>query len=100
MVVFLFGDALYTTANRTGEIIKPTVPECSYDNFIGPDGKFDDNVMLQIKNGPMDFQVREPVSTLFGGLKKTNNLRGTQFCRIYRSAKRCVLPHSYVEGNT
>jgi alpha-glucuronidase len=33
----------------------------AYDNFIGLDGQFDDNVVLQIKNGPMDFQVREPV---------------------------------------
>jgi len=37
-----------------------------YDNFIGLDGTFHDNVILQIKNGPMDFQVREPVHPLFG----------------------------------
>jgi alpha-glucuronidase len=41
------------------------------DNFIPLDGKFDDNVIIQIKNGPIDFQVREPASPLFGALEKT-----------------------------
>ena len=44
----------------------------AYDNFIGMDGDYHDNVILQIKNGPMDFQIREPVSPLLGGLTKTN----------------------------
>ncbi|NLL38382.1 MAG: alpha-glucuronidase [Clostridiales bacterium] len=44
----------------------------AYDNFKPLDGKFDENVVLQIKNGPMDFQIREPVSPLFGALPKTN----------------------------
>ena len=35
------------------------------------DGKFDDNVIVQIKYGPIDFQVREPVSPLFANLRKT-----------------------------
>lgn len=46
--------------------------KAAYDNFKPLDGMFDDNVILQIKNGPMDFQVREPVSPLFGRLEKTN----------------------------
>jgi alpha-glucuronidase len=41
------------------------------DNFVALDGKFDDNVLIQIKNGPIDFQVREPASPLFGALEKT-----------------------------
>lgn len=41
------------------------------DNFRALDGKFDDNVIIQIKNGPIDFQVREPASPLFGTLEKT-----------------------------
>ena len=44
----------------------------AYDNFQPLDGKFDDNVIVQIKNGPIDFQVREPASPLFGALEKTN----------------------------
>lgn len=42
----------------------------AYDNFMPLDGQFAENVILQIKNGPMDFQVREPVSPLFGSLEK------------------------------
>lgn len=41
-----------------------------YDNFAPLDGKFLDNVILQIKNGPMDFQVREPVHPLFGAIDR------------------------------
>ncbi|HBZ63979.1 MAG TPA: alpha-glucuronidase [Lachnospiraceae bacterium] len=55
----------------------------AYDHFMELDGTFDDNVILQIKNGPMDFQVREPVSTLFGGLKKTNMMLEVQIAQEY-----------------
>ena len=55
----------------------------AYDNFIELDGNFDDNVILQIKNGPMDFQVREPVSPLFGGLKKTNMILEVEIAQEY-----------------
>ena len=55
----------------------------AYDNFIELDGQFDDNVILQIKNGPMDFQVREPVSPLFGGLKKTNMILEVEIAQEY-----------------
>jgi alpha-glucuronidase len=44
----------------------------SHDNFKPLDGKFDDNVLIQIKHGPIDFQVREPASPLFGALERTN----------------------------
>ena len=62
----------------------------AYDNFIGLDGKFDDNVILQIKNGPMDFQVREPVSPLFGGLKATNMILEVQAAQEYTGHQRDV----------
>lgn len=55
----------------------------AYDNFMPLDGKFKDNVILQIKNGPMDFQIREPVSPLFGGLKKTNQIIEFQIAQEY-----------------
>jgi len=42
----------------------------AYDIFHPLDGKFDDNVIVQIKHGPIDFQVREPVSPLFSALEK------------------------------
>jgi alpha-glucuronidase len=55
----------------------------AYDNFITLDGKFKDNVVLQIKNGPMDFQIREPVTPLFGALKKTNQILEVQIAQEY-----------------
>lgn len=61
-----------------------------YDNFIGLDGTFRDNVILQIKNGPMDFQVREPVHPLFGGLKKTNQMLEVQIAQEYTGQQRHI----------
>lgn len=46
--------------------------KAAYHIFHPLDGKFDDNVIVQIKYGPIDFQVREPVSPLSGGLENTN----------------------------
>jgi alpha-glucuronidase len=43
----------------------------AYENFHALDGQFDNNVIVQIKNGPIDFQVREPASPLFGALPNT-----------------------------
>ena len=43
----------------------------AYDEFVPLDGAFVPNVCLQVKNGPVDFQPREPFSPLFGGMKKT-----------------------------
>ena len=54
-----------------------------YDNFIQMDGDYHENVILQIKNGPMDFQIREPVSPLLGGLKKTNQMLEVQVAQEY-----------------
>ncbi len=54
-----------------------------YDNFIKMDGDYHDNVILQIKNGPMDFQIREPISPLLGGLKKTNQMLEVQVAQEY-----------------
>lgn len=54
-----------------------------FDNFMPMDGDYHDNVILQIKNGPMDFQIREPISPLFGGLKKTNQMLEVQIAQEY-----------------
>lgn len=43
----------------------------AYDEFVPLDGAFAPNVSLQVKNGPVDFQPREPFSPLFGALCKT-----------------------------
>ncbi len=53
------------------------------DNFRNLDGKFDDNAVIQIKNGPIDFQVREPASPLFGTLEKTKMAIELQITQEY-----------------
>ena len=55
----------------------------AHDNFITLDGQFDDNVIIQIKHGPIDFQVREPASPLFGALRKTNEAIELQITQEY-----------------
>ena len=62
--------------------------KAAYDNFHPLDGKFDDNVVVQIKNGPIDFQVREPVSPLFAGLRKTNQAIELQITQEYTGQQR------------
>ena len=55
----------------------------AYDNFHPLDGKFDANVIVQIKHGPIDFQVREPASPLFAALEKTNQAIELQITQEY-----------------
>lgn len=57
--------------------------KAAYDHFQKLDGEFANNVILQIKNGPMDFQVREPVSPLIGALEKTNYVIEFQITQEY-----------------
>ncbi len=54
-----------------------------YDNFKAMDGDYHENVILQIKNGPMDFQIREPVHPLLGGLRRTNQMLEVQIAQEY-----------------
>ena len=58
------------------------------DNFRSLDGRFDDNVVIQIKNGPIDFQVREPASPLFGTLAKTQQAIELQITQEYMGQAR------------
>lgn len=84
-----FGRTHADGANMLAEILKPHngivfwrafvyAPDTqdramqAYNEFMPLDGKFADNVILQIKNGPIDFQPREPFNPLFGALKKTS----------------------------
>jgi alpha-glucuronidase len=60
----------------------------AYDIFHPLDGQFADNVVIQIKHGPMDFQVREPVSPLLGGLEKTNEAIELQITQEYTGQQR------------
>lgn len=58
-------------------------PKAAYDTYMPLDGQFDENVILQIKNGPYDFQIREPVSPLLLGLKNTNTALEVQLAQEY-----------------
>jgi alpha-glucuronidase len=60
----------------------------AYDNFQPLNGKFDSNVIVQIKNGPIDFQVREPVSPLFGALPHTKEAIELQVTQEYMGQSR------------
>lgn len=73
--------------------------KAAYDHFVPLDGRFKDNVLLQIKNGPMDFQVREPVSPLFGGMKKTSQVLELQITQEYTGQQRhlCYLVPQWKE---
>jgi len=63
----------------------------AYDNFHPLDGRFDDNVVIQVKNGPIDFQVREPASPLFGALKKTKEAIELQITQEYTGQARHLM---------
>jgi alpha-glucuronidase len=55
----------------------------AYEEFVPLDGQFRDNVVIQVKNGPIDFQPREPFSPLFGALPRTNTMLELQVTQEY-----------------
>jgi len=68
--------------------LKADRARAGYDNFRALDGKFELNVVIQIKNGPIDFQVREPVSPLFAALQHTNQAIELQVTQEYTGQQR------------
>ena len=81
----------------------------AYLEFEPLDGKFRDNVIVQIKNGPIDFQPREPFSPLFGAMKKTPVMPEFQITQEYLGFsnhlvflapmwKECLDSDTYVQG--
>ena len=63
------------------------------EEFLPLDGDFADNVIVQIKNGPVDFQPREPFSPLFGQLKKTRMMMEFQITQEYLGFSNHVAYH-------
>lgn len=55
----------------------------AYLEFMPLDGQFRDNVIIQVKNGPVDFQPREPFSPLFGAMKRTTVMPELQITQEY-----------------
>ncbi len=81
----------------------------AYDIFKPLDGKFAGNVLLQVKNGPLDFQPREPFSPLFGAMPKTplamewdigQGALGEDISPVYLAPmwKECLMSDTYAEG--
>jgi alpha-glucuronidase len=68
--------------------LKADRARAGYDNFHALDGKFEPNVVIQIKHGPIDFQVREPVSPLFAALHNTNEAIELQTTQEYAGQQR------------
>jgi alpha-glucuronidase len=68
--------------------LKADRARAGYDNFRALDGKFERNVVIQIKHGPIDFQVREPVSPLFAALRHTNQAIELQVTQEYTGQQR------------
>jgi alpha-glucuronidase len=55
----------------------------AYDEFVPLDGRFRKNVMVQVKNGPLDFQPREPFHPLFGAMPRTPIMMEFQVTKEY-----------------
>ena len=80
--------------------VKADRARAAYDIFHPLDGRFESNVVVQIKNGPIDFQVREPVSPLLGGLARTNEAIELQITQEYTGQQRhlCFLAPMWKEA--
>lgn len=81
----------------------------AYEEFVPLDGQFRSNVIIQVKNGPVDFQPREPFSPLFGGMSKTALMPELQITQEYLGFsnhlvylvplfKECLDSDTYCEG--
>jgi alpha-glucuronidase len=55
----------------------------AYDEFVPLDGKFHEGVVLQVKNGPIDFQPREPFHPVFGSMPRTPLMLEVQLTKEY-----------------
>ena len=72
----------------------------AYDHFAPLDGRFDDNVVLQVKYGPMDFQTREPVSPVIAAMPRTRLAVELQVTQEYTGQQQhAVLPGAAVGGD-
>ena len=63
----------------------------AYDTFKPLDGRFADNVLVQVKNGPIDFQPREPFHPLFGAMPHTNLMLELQVSKEYLGQRTSIV---------
>jgi alpha-glucuronidase len=77
---------VYTTGSHSEDRAKQ-----AYDTFKPLDGKFADNVLVQVKNGPIDFQPREPFHPLFGAMPHTHLMLELQVTKEYLGQRTSIV---------
>jgi len=77
---------VYTTGSHSEDRAKQ-----AYDTFKPLDGKFAGNVLVQVKNGPIDFQPREPFHPLFGAMPRTNLMLELQVTKEYLGQRTSIV---------
>ena len=81
--IIMWRSFVYGAAHSGEDRVKQAVSE-----FKDLDGKFRDNVILQSKNGPLDFQPREPYAPIFDNIKKTKQMAELQITQVYLGQSR------------
>ena len=81
--IVMWRSFVYGAAHKGEDRVKQAVSE-----FKDLDGKFRDNVILQSKNGPLDFQPREPYAPIFDTMKKTQQMAELQITQEYLGQSR------------
>ena len=76
--IIMWRSFVYGATHKGEDRVKQAVSE-----FKGMDGKFRDNVILQSKNGPLDFQPREPYAPIFDNIKQTPQIAELQITQEY-----------------
>lgn len=76
--IIMWRSFVYGAKHKGEDRVKQAVSE-----FKGMDGKFRDNVILQSKNGPLDFQPREPYAPIFDNIKQTPQIAELQITQEY-----------------
>ena len=81
--IIMWRSFVYGAAHKGEDRVKQAVSE-----FASLDGKFRDNVILQSKNGPLDFQPREPYAPIFDNIKQTKQMAELQITQEYLGQSR------------
>ena len=81
--IIMWRSFVYGAAHSGEDRVKQAVSE-----FKDLDGKFRDNVILQSKNGPLDFQPREPYAPIFDNIKNTKQMAELQITQEYLGQSR------------
>lgn len=81
--IIMWRSFVYGAAHAGEDRVKQAVSE-----FASLDGKFHDNVILQSKNGPLDFQPREPYAPIFDNIKQTKQMAELQITQEYLGQSR------------